>query len=221
MRSILIREYVLDDCVFCLKIIEFISIFLLIVTGVKMSKIRRINLYGGPGSGKSTTAAKIFAVLKELSVINNFDVELCTEYVKSWAWEKRMPQGFDQFLICAQQVRKEEIPLRNNVEFVVTDSPILLSCCYAKQQGHAYAEHLFEITKRFEEKYAGLHIFLVRGNKPYVQKGRYQNEQSAIEMDEFILKQISPHIPHLHMIPYNDFPSIMTTIYKEAGIKIA
>ena len=43
-----------------------------------------VNLYGGPGSGKSTTAAGIFSELKMLGL----NTELVTEYAKDKVWEK-------------------------------------------------------------------------------------------------------------------------------------
>lgn len=43
-----------------------------------------VNLYGGPGSGKSTTAAGVVSQLKLLSI----NAELVTEYAKDLTWEK-------------------------------------------------------------------------------------------------------------------------------------
>lgn len=41
-----------------------------------------INIWAGPGAGKSTTAAETFALCKKAGL----GVELRTEYVKDWAW---------------------------------------------------------------------------------------------------------------------------------------
>lgn len=43
-----------------------------------------VNLYGAPGSGKSTGAAYIFASLKMMGV----NAELVTEYAKDKVWEE-------------------------------------------------------------------------------------------------------------------------------------
>lgn len=48
-------------------------------------KTRVITLWGGPGSGKSTMAAEIYARLKRQLC----NVEMVREYVKGWAWEGR------------------------------------------------------------------------------------------------------------------------------------
>ena len=55
----------------------------------------RISLFGGPGSGKSTTAARLFSELKE----RHYSVEHVSEYVKSWTYMNRKPKGFDQVYI--------------------------------------------------------------------------------------------------------------------------
>lgn len=43
-----------------------------------------VNLFGGPGSGKSTGAAYVFARLKMLG----YNAELVTEFAKDKTWEK-------------------------------------------------------------------------------------------------------------------------------------
>ena len=45
-----------------------------------------INLFGGPGCGKSTIAAELFAILKK----QGYEVELVTEYAKDKVWEESL-----------------------------------------------------------------------------------------------------------------------------------
>ena len=84
----------------------------------------RINLLAGPGSGKSTTAAWLFSELK----IRHISVELITEYVKSWATQKRQVTTFDQVYLFGKQMQYEYRFLNNGIKNVVTDSPLILSC---------------------------------------------------------------------------------------------
>ena len=44
-----------------------------------------INLFGGPGCGKSTTAADLFARMK----LRGLSVELVTEYAKDVVWDEK------------------------------------------------------------------------------------------------------------------------------------
>ena len=85
--------------------------------GVKMGRV--INFYGGPGAGKSVSAAQLFATLKA----KKEKVELIQEVAKQWAWERRRPVSLDQFYFFGLQSRKE-YSLFENVDFIITDSPV-------------------------------------------------------------------------------------------------
>lgn len=143
--------------------------------------MRRINLYGGPGVGKSTVAAQLFARLK----LQGHEVELVNEWIKSWAWQGIKPGGFDQLYVFAKQLRKEDIVLRHG-GLVVSDSPLFTQLAYLKEYGDS-AEHLYEallvVGNAWEQKYPSLNILLHRGNRPYRQKGRYQTEEQAKHID--------------------------------------
>lgn len=158
-----------------------------------MSKIRRINLFGGPGVGKSTIAAGLFYGFKNL-ISNNIiqmNVEQVQEYVKNWAYEKKSIIGFDQVYTFAKQLHKEEILLRNGVDIIITDSPLLLSAVYSKRYHSPGWEQLFEITKLFEQKYPSLDIVIDRNDKLYCQHGRYQNRSEAEIIDNEIVSFLS------------------------------
>jgi len=88
-----------------------------------MTKI--INFYGAPSSGKSTEAAKLFALMKS----DGKNVELVTEYAKEWAWEQRSVGMFDQLFIVANQIQRET-RLFGQVDTIITDSPVLLGVFY-------------------------------------------------------------------------------------------
>ena len=90
----------------------------------KIKKI--ICLYGGPGSGKSTTCAGIFFLLKK----KGFDSEMNREYVKNWVWEKRSIQDGDQTYFFSKMARNERIFMSNEIEYIVTDSPLILTHYY-------------------------------------------------------------------------------------------
>jgi deoxyadenosine/deoxycytidine kinase len=130
----------------------------------------RINLLAGPGSGKSTTAAWLFSELK----IRHVSVELITEYVKSWATQKRQVTTFDQVYLFGKQMQYEYRFLNNGIKNVVTDSPLILSAVYAD---YYYPEmklgqHLLQIMHKYESQYPSLNIYLERRDKLYNQEGR-------------------------------------------------
>jgi len=142
-----------------------------------------INLYGGPGTGKSTSAAYIYFLLKHASS----NAELVREYVKDWVWEGRAIKEYDQIYFLGKQIRREVI-LTNKVSHIVTDSPVLLSLYYARL--HSKPEFAKGIETLVRSYYADaesrgvkhFHVFLKR-SKPYETAGRYQTLEQAKEID--------------------------------------
>ena len=66
-----------------------------------------VNLYGGPGSGKSTGAAYLFAKLKMAGV----DAEYVTEFAKDKVWEGNQEAFRCQFYITGKRTfRISSIP---------------------------------------------------------------------------------------------------------------
>jgi len=112
-------------------------------------RIRRINFLGGPGSGKSTTAAFIYAELKKRGT----SIELVDEYIKFWTYIPRVPKGFDSLYVQAKQIHKEDTILRAGTDFIVSDSPILLQYYYAKHHNTPVQKPMLDISLEFEEKY--------------------------------------------------------------------
>jgi len=132
---------------------------------LKKDQKRRINLFAGPGAGKSASAANIFSQLKA----KHYNIEIICEYVKLWAYQSIPVESFDQVFLLGQQVRQEDVVLRNGVKTVVTDSPLLMYPCYAKKYGFKGWRHLLGIVEEFEESYPSINIFLIRDKDvPYI-----------------------------------------------------
>jgi hypothetical protein len=150
------------------------------------SKVIRINLYAGPGVGKSTTAARLFSDLKiRWNQKNDPQVELITEAIKEWAWLKLPPQSWDQFFIFASQLRREDIVLRHKHTSVVTDSPLWMQLGYIKRGNSPFYGACVTAARLFDEQFESFNAFLLR-SVPYHQEGRYENPDQAVEMDNLI-----------------------------------
>lgn len=149
-----------------------------------------VNLYGGPGTGKSTNAARIFSMLKDEGV----NCELVTEYVKGWAWTGRKPVDFDQFYLFGKQSQLES-RLFGKVDVMITDSPVTLCAYYAHVYGtpeqalcfrqllHTYYRMAADQGVYYD------HIFL-RRLKPYNPSGRFQTEVEAQAIDEDMVRYL-------------------------------
>jgi len=138
---------------------------------------------GGPGIGKSTLAAWVFAELK----MQGIEVEHCSEYVKAWTFIGRPPQSFDQIYLFGKQLHKEDIVLRSDEKVsIISESPIFLSCCYAKNYNAPGWQHLIALSQEFEKRFPSLNFFVTREGCPYNTHGRFQNFEAAQMMDRVI-----------------------------------
>lgn len=147
-----------------------------------MTPTTLINLYGGPGCGKSTLAADVYAALKK----GGASVELVREYVKDWAWRGTAVGRWDQPYLIAKQLRAESA-LYGKVEFIITDSPILLATVFeARYQPNSYIGRELAWQIRTEQEASGtIHNvdLIVRREHPFEQSGRFEDEAASREID--------------------------------------
>lgn len=152
-------------------------------------KGRIINLFAGPGTGKSSTCAALFAELK----YRGYNTEMVLEYAKDAAWERRGHKVFQaqEYIFGKQHFRLSRVA--EEVQFAITDSPIFLSIVYAKP---GYLPSLSLVIREAYDQYENINILLKR-NKPYNPKGRLQNEEEArqkdIEIQDVLDKQNVPY----------------------------
>lgn len=144
-----------------------------------------VNLFGSPGSGKSTGAAYIFSKLK-LAGIN---AELVTEFAKDMVWEENHTAFENQAYIFGEQCYRVS-RLREKVDVVVTDSPILLSSFYNTDP--AYAAELDSLVTKVFHIYDNYNVFINRV-KPYNPSGRIHTEQESNQIVEDLLQFLASH----------------------------
>jgi len=135
-----------------------------------------VNFLGGPCCGKSTTAASVFAELKWKGI----EAELVTEYAKDKVWEEATKILDNQLYIFAKQEQRVN-RLNNKVDVILTDSSIVLTLAYAKSEIHK--GNLFKdlVLEEFN-KYNNIN-FLLKRNDVYVENGRNQTLEQAIDKD--------------------------------------
>jgi hypothetical protein len=165
-----------------------------------------INLYSGPGCGKSTTAAGLFYEMKKM----HLNVELVTEYAKDVTWEKRLNLLEDHIYIFAKQQRRISRLLDHNIEYVITDSPIPLGLCYVKDG--TLSENFYNLVMEVFNKYENYN-YLLRRNVAYNPVGRNQTEDEAKEFDKK-----TTNLLKTYNIPYEEIiggePAVDTILQK-------
>jgi hypothetical protein len=129
-----------------------------------------VNLFGAPGAGKSTTRAGVFHKLKLAGV----NIEECPEYAKDLSWEKRYSTLLCQPYVFGKQLRNMS-RLMEQVDVIVTDSPLLLSSHYA---GWDWPQSFHDFVYETFEDMGGLNYYLNRV-KPYSSAGRSQTEEES------------------------------------------
>ena len=143
-----------------------------------------INFYGGPSSGKSTTAAGLFFNMKSLGI----NCELVSEYAKKLAWEKNNKLCMDQLYVTAKQNRGLE-RLRGQVDYAITDSPLPLAIHYA---GDYHLQSFETLVMELFNSYDNINFFINR-KKAYNPAGRFQTEDQAVLIDSAIKKLMYKH----------------------------
>lgn len=138
-----------------------------------------INFFAGPGAGKSTCAAELFAEMKK----SGFKVELVTEYAKDLVYEKALKNITQEKIFAEQHWRIERLK-GHSLDYVITDSPILLSAVYKKDNDNwcRYVRDVFNQYKNFN--------VWVERPKYYMQYGRIQNKAEAQLLDLDILTEL-------------------------------
>lgn len=154
-----------------------------------------INLFGGPGSGKSTSAALLFGHLKQ----HGYNVELVTEYAKELVWEERNKTLANQIYLLGKQTNRIEM-LRGKVDAIITDSPLLLCSIY---RGEHYPQAFDDLVKWQYDQHDNKNFFLNRV-KQFNPKGRVHTLEQSIEIDTTVKSLLDRHEYTYETIPGNE-----------------
>lgn len=146
-----------------------------------MTKV--INLLGGSGLGKSTTAAGLFYHMK----LKGINCELVREYVKNWAWEGKSIKLYDQSYIFGKQSNYES-KLYGKVDYIITDSPLLLGTIYESfyNGDSVISESVKKFIKLAENNNVEYINILLERHKPFDTRGRYETKETAEKVDKYI-----------------------------------
>lgn len=149
----------------------------------KDQKMLVVNLFAGPGAGKSSVASGIFSLLKSSSI----NCELVTEVSKDMIWNgSNKALEYQPYIFGNQAWRIER--LNGLVDVVVTDSPILLSTIYAKEMPKCFHDLVFHEHNRHKS----FNVFLNR-SEAFDATGRVHSLQESIDLDNQIRTLLIRH----------------------------
>ena len=151
-----------------------------------------VNFFGGPwlSSGKSTLTADVFAQLKWADV----NCEMALEFIKESVWEDRRKVFNDQLYVFGQQHYRLH-RLLGEVDVILTDSPLVLSCIY-KPEGLSplFDDMALDVFNSFNNV-----NFFVERYKLYNPKGRLQTQEEAIIKDQEIRNYMDGRIKYTNV----------------------
>lgn len=170
-----------------------------------------INLYGGPNSGKSTTAYLLAGELKR----EGLKAELVTEYAKDMTWAKAQNVLEDQIYVFGKQNHRMW-RLKDDVDYIVTDSPLITSEAYNKD-----VKNLLPLILEEYGKWKNLDVFLTRDPNPsnYQEYGRNHDFNQAVEVDKVLLGLLARYTPHFLRLHGKDLESVKIIINEAKKLK--
>ncbi len=155
---------------------------------IQKSNPKIINLFGGAGVGKSTLAANTFYNLKCLGL----NCELVTEYAKDLVWKSAHKVLTDEVYVFAKQHHRLKMVATSNVDYIVTDSPLLLPIIYDPDNDMVFKHFIKHIFNKYDN-----YNFILERKKKYNPVGRLQTEHEARELDNVIKKMLDDeNIPY-------------------------
>jgi nicotinamide riboside kinase len=172
-----------------------------------------VNFFGAPGAGKTTMTMDLTSRLRRSQIDAEASLEFVKEYIHSNSEHLLAYQNY----IFAQQERQLRIlDNSNEVEFAITDSPLLLSSFYAPEKYPVFFKELvFEIFNSYEN----INYFIHR-NHPYVHQGRVHDEkrsnEASVKMRAFL---INHSIPFIEMQSTDSLDSIFKSLLNEHRVE--
>jgi len=196
-----------------------------------------VNIYGGPGAGKSIVSARLYS---EMGISSRYGVvEQITEYAKELSWRIRsgdkeaLKKIQDQNNVFNSQVERQ-MPVCQHADFVITDSPIRLSLVYLLEKDTEENKekqtiedlnnradpiamqyrYLLDRIEKYEKEYDEVNILLKRDPSLSFQKeGRIHGEKESQELDRKIEDMLNKHdVPYFVLQNRADIASLIGAI---------
>ena len=165
-----------------------------------------VNLFGPPGSGKSTGAAYIFSKLKMAGI----NAELVDEFAKGKVWEENKEAFNNQVYMLGKQYFKMS-RCADKVDVIVTDSPLLLSILYNKNSevlGQPFNDLVANVFNSYNNK-----NYLINRVKPYNPKGRLQTEEESNDLRQPLINIMNDY--NVNFIEYDGVEDDYNKIIEE------
>lgn len=140
-----------------------------------------INIFAGPGVGKSTLAMGLTAELKK----RQFSADMTQEYAKELVYDENYLLLDDQLHVAGEQYRRMN-RLDRCVKIAVHDSPFVMGVNYCNDRHICHLEFNNFMVSQFK-RFNNLNIVLLRNPKySFAEEGRRENLDESINLDHMI-----------------------------------
>lgn len=153
-----------------------------------------INIIGGPACEKSLFCAAIMLHLH----LRRKTVEQVPDFAKLLVWQRDHEALKNQYHIAQQQFHMLEL-LDGQVEYVVNECSLPQLLYYNEH----YPGNICDVAKtrlqilQWYRQHDNINLLVDRGERKYVQSGRFQDEQGAREVDRELRHTLDKeHIAH-------------------------
>ncbi len=161
-----------------------------------------INLFGGPGAGKSTVMAGVFYKLKQAGIF----AEMAPEFAKDLIWQKSTYLLANQLYVMSEQYKRIWLLVNAGVKVIVCDSPLLLGIIYDIDQDKMLRQ-LF-ISKHAE--FNNINYFIER-SEIFHGEGRIHTKEQSLIKDKIVLKLLqTTNTPYTKITPIEESVSKVT-----------
>lgn len=167
-----------------------------------------INIWGGPGTGKSIVAAQLFTTLK----LQGVSCDMAREFAKELTWAKAIHQ-YEQLEISTEQYRRQRT-LQGTVSVVVTDAAIPQGTLYAPE---SYRENLLQSLIALTQDWRSLNVLLHPAKGAlYEQAGRSESPEGA-EIRHELVCDLARRLCGASLLEVT-LPEAVPAILKAAGL---
>lgn len=154
-----------------------------------------VNLFGGPGVGKTSLGSDIFAQLKK----KHISVELVPEVAKQMIYQSNQAAIKYQFFIGNTQLFWQK-SVEDHVDVVIAESPYILSSVYNQTHPHLTSGFIEEFKKQNNINY-----FILRKNNAFDVSGRIHSFEESKSLDKEILNMLKSNSIDFREIELNQY----------------
>lgn len=160
-----------------------------------------VNLFAGPGVGKTATAKVLSGLLSQL----NYRSELVPEFAKFATYSNNRAALSDQIYMFAKQENRLHVLRDTGMDFVVMDGPLPLALLFTPDEYYkSYEPLVMEVFNSYEN----INILLEPNPTfAYQQHGRNENQAEAQALQERVVSLLERHrVPYISRMVTKELP---------------